>query len=390
MSLAGFKKQINKANQFMSEKIGGAKGTELDEEFIEMERKVDVLEKLVTELMVKTQELLQPNPATRAKMAAAKSFSKIRGQTNSNLYPQPEGLLGDSMIKFGKDLGEDSLFGQALTESGESYKRLAEAKYSLEDTVKQNFLDPLHQLQDKDLREVNHHRKKLSGRRLDYDCKKRKQQKEGTPAADEEVRVAEEKFDESKQVTETALHNLLENDEEQISQLASFIDAERNYHQTSVDVLQSLLDSLKRKSNEASSRPRKEHVAKRVTSFRSSGSDQSYQSHGGADAFESFTEYKATNSVSAKNNNSNLLDFNEEPLYSTVNKSAKPANGKVQPRAEALFDFDPENPGELGFREGDIINLQHRIDENWLEGSVHGKSGFFPVTYVKIIVDLPQ
>ena len=34
----------------------------------------------------------------------------------------------------------------------------------------------------------------------------------GTPAADEEVRIAEEKFDESKQVTETALHNLLEND----------------------------------------------------------------------------------------------------------------------------------------------------------------------------------
>lgn len=45
--------------------------------------------------------------------------------------------------------------GQALTESGDSYKRLAEAKYSLEENVKQNFLDPMHLLQDKDLREVN-------------------------------------------------------------------------------------------------------------------------------------------------------------------------------------------------------------------------------------------
>ena len=31
MSLAGLKKQLNKANQYVSEKVGGVKGTELDE-----------------------------------------------------------------------------------------------------------------------------------------------------------------------------------------------------------------------------------------------------------------------------------------------------------------------------------------------------------------------
>ena len=38
MSLAGFMKQINKANQLISEKIGGAKGTELDTSFHQMEK----------------------------------------------------------------------------------------------------------------------------------------------------------------------------------------------------------------------------------------------------------------------------------------------------------------------------------------------------------------
>lgn len=34
----------------------------------------------------------------------------------------------------------------------------------------------------------------------------------GSTVTDEDLRVAEEKFEESKQLTETAMHNLLEND----------------------------------------------------------------------------------------------------------------------------------------------------------------------------------
>jgi hypothetical protein len=49
--------------------------------------------------------------ASRAKMLAVKSISKLQGKTNNSLYPQPEGLLGECMTKYGKELGEDSLFG---------------------------------------------------------------------------------------------------------------------------------------------------------------------------------------------------------------------------------------------------------------------------------------
>lgn len=43
---------------------------------------------------------------------------------------------------------------EALVEMGESLRQMADVKYSLDDNIKQNFLEPLHHLQTKDLKEV--------------------------------------------------------------------------------------------------------------------------------------------------------------------------------------------------------------------------------------------
>lgn len=67
-----------------------------------------------------------------------------------------------------------------------------------------------------------------------------------------------------------------------------------------------------------------------------------------------------------------------------------PAAPLDQPSCKALYDFEPENDGELGFREGDLITLTNQIDENWYEGMLHGQSGFFPLSYVEVLVPLPQ
>lgn len=45
-------------------------------------------------------------------MAAVKGISKLSGQAKSNTYPQPEGILADCMLTYGKKLGEDSIFGK--------------------------------------------------------------------------------------------------------------------------------------------------------------------------------------------------------------------------------------------------------------------------------------
>ncbi|XP_037401236.1 endophilin-A3a isoform X3 [Pygocentrus nattereri] len=352
MSVAGLKKQFHKASQLLSEKISGAEGTKLDEDFMEMERKIDVTNKSVFELLTKTTEYLQPNPASRAKLGMLNTMSKIRGQVKTTGYPQTEGLLGDCMLKYGRDLGDDSAFGCALVDVGEAMKQMADVKDSLDISVKQNFIDPLQTLQDKDLKEIGHHLKKLEGRRLDFDYKKKRQGK----IPDEEIKQAVEKFEESKELAERSMFNFLENDVEQVSQLAALIEAALEYHRQSSEILEDLNSKLQNRIASASSRPKKEFKPKSIMS-----------------------------SLEA-------LDVTQQNglSYSSSLKSTETELHMDQPCCRSLYDFEPENEGELGFKEGDIIILTNQIDENWYEGMINGESGFFPINYVEVLVPLPQ
>ncbi|XP_055934219.1 endophilin-A-like isoform X5 [Argiope bruennichi] len=412
MAFAGLKKQINKANQYMSEKIGGAEGTKFTEEYTEMERKTDLTNELVEDLLNKTKEYLQPNPASRAKLMVS---SKLRGGAKAHAYTQPEGTLGESMVKYGKDLGEESPFGLSLIECGEALKQMAEVKYALEDNVKQNFLEPLHHLQTKDIKDVMHHRKKLQGRRLDYDCKKRRQAKSaahtpnaaGAHLSEEEIKLAEDKFEESFNLASMGMFNLLENDVEQISQLASLAESLYDYHNQCAAILQSAVERLNEQRNEAASRPRETYQPKKLHELNipSLHDDISPQVEYGASPARSpagtpvdhpphkslflggLTAGGGQTSATSPGRSPNRSP-NASPLPSPVRSPARTPVVQ-QPCAQALYDFEPENEGELGFKEGEVITLTSRVDDNWFEGTIHNRTGLFPVNYVQVLVPLP-
>uniref|UniRef100_A0A6I8S6B4 SH3-domain GRB2-like 2 n=1 Tax=Xenopus tropicalis TaxID=8364 RepID=A0A6I8S6B4_XENTR len=317
------------------EKVGGAEGTKLDEDFKEMERK---------------NSMFVTKPLTsRAKLSMLNTMSKIRGQEKGPGYPQAEALLAEAMFKFGREIGDESNFGLALIDVGDAMRELSDIKDCLDIDVKQNFIDPLQNLHDKDLREIQHHLKKLEGRRLDFDYKKKRQGK----ITDDEIRQALEKFDESKEIAESSMFNLLEMDIEQVSQLSALAQAQLEYHRQASQILQQVAVKLEQRIREASSQPRREYQPKPRMSLELENS----QLNGGI------------------------------ALAGTPKPSGAPMD---QPCCRALYDFDPENEGELGFKEGDIITLTNQIDENWYEGMLHGQSGFFPINYVDILVPLPH
>lgn len=271
------------------------------------------------------------------------------------------------MTKYGQEMGEDNNFGGALVDIGESMKRMAEVKDSLDIDVKQNFIDPLQAVAEKDIKDIQHHLKKLEGRRLDYDYKKKRQGK----IPDEEIRQSLEKFHESKEMAESSMHNLLETDVEQVSQLSSFVESLLQYHKQASQVLEELSEKLRERVNEAQSRPRREYTPKPrpVIDF-----GEAENTNGGySPTASSPPAYSAAPA--------------QYPGPSFQRTSIK--NRPPEPCCKALYDFEPENPGELGFHEGDIITLISQIDENWYEGSLHGKSGYFPKNYIELVVPLP-
>ncbi|XP_061878161.1 endophilin-A2-like isoform X1 [Entelurus aequoreus] len=367
MSVAGIRKQFYKASQLVSEKVGGAEGTKLDEDFKDLERRADVTSKAFIDVVNKTTEYLQPNPASRAKLTMLNTVSKIRGQVKSPGYPQPEGLLGECMMKYGQGMGPDSNFGGALVDIGESMTMLAEAKDRLDIDVKQNFLDPMQGVVDKDIKDIQHHLKKMEGRRLDYDYKKKRQGK----IQDEEISQSLDKFYESKEMAESSMHHLLQTDVEQVSQLSSLVESMLDYHKSAANILEALSEKLTNRVSESQSQPRRQYTPKPRPSFDYGDTERS--NGGPSPAMSSPPAYSP-----------------EPPPHpgSSFRRGSFRNSAPAEPCCKALYDFDPENEGEMGFREGDVITLVSQIDENWLEGRLRGRTGYFPNNYVEVLVPL--
>lgn len=52
--------------------------------------------------------------------------------------------------------------------------------------------------------------------------------------------------------------------------------------------------------------------------------------------------------------------------------------------ARALYDYQSLESGDLCFKKGDIITIKTKIDVHWAQGECSGRTGIFPLTFVKV------
>ncbi|XP_043283380.1 dynamin-binding protein-like [Venturia canescens] len=59
----------------------------------------------------------------------------------------------------------------------------------------------------------------------------------------------------------------------------------------------------------------------------------------------------------------------------------------VEPYAITLFPFKAQFPNELSFAEGEVVHLVKHLDSEWAEGTIDEARGYFPISYVNVIVN---
>jgi len=366
MSFAGLKKQLNKANQYVSEKVGKAEGTKLEDEFVELERKTDVTVALVEQVLAKSKDYLQPNPAVRVKMSV---HTAMHGDAEK--YPQSEKALGEVMERYGYDLGDDSQYGLALVETGNALKHVGSLREDMEVEVHRAFMDPLTNLHDKDFKELQMQRKKLQGRRLDYDCKKRK----GNKLPVEERKVAEWKFLDSKEICRTEMTKLMDSEPERLRELHGFVMAMMEWHKNCGEVLSNAAKILTDKVVDA------EEVARRMAKIREATEAEKQK---GLLVEKPPPGARSPSPSRPENPPASPEDDGSEETNDPDKAPVKPGKGK------ALFEFTAEKDEELSATEGEMITLLKRVDENWFKGEINGKEGIIPVSYVEVTEEIQE
>jgi signal transducing adaptor molecule len=73
------------------------------------------------------------------------------------------------------------------------------------------------------------------------------------------------------------------------------------------------------------------------------------------------------------------------PLGPATGSDLHPVRTKGRPapkKVKALYDFEPNEEGELSFKEGDIIRVIDSVYKDWWKGELRGQIGIFPVNYI--------
>uniref|UniRef100_A0A1A8J0Z2 SH3-domain GRB2-like 3b n=1 Tax=Nothobranchius kuhntae TaxID=321403 RepID=A0A1A8J0Z2_NOTKU len=370
MSISGMKKQFRKASQRLNERLTGAEGTRMDDDFQKLQKSVSVIDALVAELLSRTTELLQPNPAYRAKVGMLSTVSRIRGQARATGYPQTERILGNCMVSYGQQLGAASEFGGALTDVGGALQQIGQARDALNITVKQTFIDPLQKLHHSELKQIKFQLKKLNSQRLDLDYKKRQQGK----VAAGELQRAWDKFSWSTEMAERSMFVLLQNEADLVSHLAALISGLLDFHRNTQHILLGLHGNLQARLTAASNKPERRFRSRKVQVQGDHNSIVGLDHQPSDPAFTSSGERHPVVPSGPSRPISNITD-----------------NNLVldQPCCRAMYSFLPSHDGELEFSEGDIILLVRQVDANWYEGSLGARSGLLPACYVDVLVPLP-
>ncbi|XP_052722177.1 endophilin-B1-like isoform X2 [Crassostrea angulata] len=363
---------FNRAVQFTEEKLGSAEKTELDAHFENLLQRADKTKAWTEKILKQTESVLQPNPNIRMEdFVYEKLDKKKRDRVNHHE------VLGHVLVDGGNDFGPGTTYGNALVKCGQAQLRIGNAEREFIQTTSNNFLQPLHNFLEGDMKTIQKEKKILETKRLDLDASKNRLRKakstsqpqssqnspqnvlmmveEENPVrfhlAEADLRVAQAEFDRQAEITKLLLEGVSSAHAHHLRCLNDFIEAQLTYYaqcQNYISELQQQLGSY---------------------SHTSGVGNNSSNSLGAG--------------ISSGIPSSVPLQPSAPPQINVI--AATPNIEKKQ--ARVLYDYDAADSSELTLLADELITVYKTpgLDPDWLMAERGPQKGKVPTTYLEVL-----
>ncbi|KAL7423092.1 hypothetical protein Q5752_002391 [Cryptotrichosporon argae] len=229
-------KQLNKVTQWTNEKVFLSEKTQFSSDFTDFEREVEP-KRIGIERLHATSE---PFFDQLTKIKPTADPYAPGGGKDKILATEALGLV---MIDYGSEVG--GAYGDGLSKYGRARCKLAVVQEEFGSRLREGYIAGMEEA----LVVVNDYkalRKKLDSRRLTLDANitRLKSSKRENTALEQEVEVAQQRFEEAEEETQARMEVIQQREEQQFAALADLLDAELDYFTKCKDILEDLRTSF--------------------------------------------------------------------------------------------------------------------------------------------------
>lgn len=245
------KKQFNRMRQLANQTVGRAEKTEvLSEDLLQVEKRLELVKQVSHSTHKKLTACLQGQQGVDVDKKSVRSPSK----------KLPLTTLAQCMVEGAAVLGDESLLGKMLKLCGETQERLAQELILFELTIERDVIEPLYDLSEVEIPNIQKQRKHLAKLVLDMDSARTRFHQSGKSSglssnlqptgakADhlrEEMEEAANRMEICRDQLSADMYSFVAKEIDYASYFQTLIEVQAEYHRKSLEFLQSVLPQIK-------------------------------------------------------------------------------------------------------------------------------------------------
>ncbi|XP_029934438.1 rho GTPase-activating protein 44-like [Myripristis murdjan] len=245
------KKQFNRMRQLANQTVGRAEKTEvLSEDLLQVEKRLELVKQVSHSTHKKLAACLQGQQGVDVDKKSVRSPSK----------KLPLTTLAQCMVEGAAVLGDESLLGKMLKLCGDTQDRLAQELIVFELTIERDVIEPLYDLAEVEIPNIQKQRKHLAKLVLDMDSARTRYyqstkssglssnlQPTGAKADHlrEEMEEAANRMEICRDQLSADMYSFVAKEIDYASYFQTLIEVQAEYHRKSLELLQSVLPQIK-------------------------------------------------------------------------------------------------------------------------------------------------